>query len=274
VREVVARMTADIQHIHLSSPIISLVDDPESSQEFAIECMSNGKGVTYSGFQHIVFATPATKATQILKSYPTNGRLAATGYLETLTKTLDKFSFRRTVVVNHTDFSLLPKDARDWRDLNFVFTIPKSPSFRADKISVEKDCLPESYTMTTHILPSPRNCKSFPCVLQTTNPTIMPQLASVISIARIDRAVVSAESKAALQRLSRLTCAKLSVIRSDKSELGDLQGGPLENPSIWICGSYAFKGIPLLEGCVRSARDVVELGIFRREAASFVKEPW
>lgn len=33
-------------------------------------------------------------------------------------------------------------------------------------------------------------------------------------------------------------------------------------PGIWICGSYAHAGIPLLEGCVVSARNVVEQGIW------------
>jgi hypothetical protein len=31
-----------------------------------------------------------------------------------------------------------------------------------------------------------------------------------------------------------------------------------EGPGIWVCGSYAYPGIPLLEGCVVSAKNVVE----------------
>ena len=54
--------------------------------------------------------------------------------------------------------------------------------------------------------------------------------------------------------------------------LEPLQGaGRLEDtaadcvPGIWFCGSYAYCGIPLLEGCVVSARNVVEQGIWVSE---------
>jgi hypothetical protein len=52
-----------------------------------------------------------------------------------------------------------------------------------------------------------------------------------------------------------------------ESELGLLQGAAVgENgPRIWACRAHAYCGIPLLEGCVVSARNVVEWGIFNHE---------
>jgi microfibrillar-associated protein 1 len=39
---------------------------------------------------------------------------------------------------------------------------------------------------------------------------------------------------------------KLSRIPEERNSLG-----------LWVCGSYAYPGIPLLEGCVGSAKNVV-----------------
>jgi len=49
--------------------------------------------------------------------------------------------------------------------------------------------------------------------------------------------------------------------------LGPLQGAMVgeDGPRIWMCGAYAYCGIPLLEGCVVSGRNVVEKGILAHE---------
>ena len=36
-------------------------------------------------------------------------------------------------------------------------------------------------------------------------------------------------------------------------------------PDVWLWGGYAQCGIPLLEGCVVSARNVVEQGVWASE---------
>lgn len=62
----------------------------------------------------------------------------------------------------------------------------------------------------------------------------------------MERAVLTVDSKAALREL----------VGSD-GQLGELQGGA----GVWMCGSYAWEGIPLLEGCVASAKLVIEKGV-------------
>jgi hypothetical protein len=43
---------------------------------------------------------------------------------------------------------------------------------------------------------------------------------------------------------------------------------------LWVVGSYAYGGIPLLEGCVASAREIIERGVLRCEGASVHGSPW
>lgn len=46
-----------------------------------------------------------------------------------------------------------------------------------------------------------------------------------------------------------------------------------DGPGVWLCGSYAHPGIPLLEACVNSALNVVENGVFAVEGVD-VKAEW
>jgi len=134
--------------------------------------------------------------------------------------------------------------------------------------------LPSSYTMATHLI---ANLTSEKPVYQTTNPIVPPSKDSLLSVSVLERAVVTTASKVALEDLSRSNDSAWGF-GSSQSSLGPLQGaGRLESakhPGIWICGSYAYKGIPLLEGCVASARDVVEQGIMRCEGVALREEPW
>jgi hypothetical protein len=79
-----------------------------------------------------------------------------------------------------------------------------------------------------------------------------------------ERSVLTVESKVARDSFSR-------ALGSDGSQWtqGDLQGLEMnENEKsqarIWLCGAWAYGGIPLLEGCVGSAEIVVE-GILKVE---------
>ncbi len=85
--------------------------------------------------------------------------------------------------------------------------------------------------------------------------------------------MLSLSSKEALHDLYQKEKAS-SRWRKDKDRLGPLQGGGRGGPGMWICGSYAYPGIPLLEGCVVSARLVVEQGIWRSEGIAVKKAPW
>lgn len=117
--------------------------------------------------------------------------------------------------------------------------------------------------MTTQVLVPPPAFKdelSVP-VFQTTNPFVAVHDDRILSVATLERAVLTMNAKDALRGLCRETRrAWWQSSAEAEYTLGDLQGaGRRESdarPGIWLCGSYAHVGIPLLEGCVVSARNV------------------
>lgn len=276
-----------------------------------------------SGFDHIIFATQACRAVPLLKTYANSLSGVSLGEnakkrVEEQINCLQHFVYRDTLVVNHTDGRLMPDDPRDWRDLNLVFGESYSelkeqeanrctidslttfeqkaekrksrntsvPSYLGDEDN-ECPCLSASYTMATHRLQRPVGYPvDIPVVYQTTNPIIPPSKDKVLSMARLERAVLTVESKIALEGLHQEGARKWWQISGlivpgwgrGAAKLGKLQGPGVDGctrlPGIWVCGSYAFPGIPLLEGCVASARGVVEQGIWASEGVKFSDPSW
>jgi hypothetical protein len=274
VREVVCRLTSSLEHILLSSPISSISYCPSTPHLLSIHCACT----TFTGFSHIIFATQASSAVELLSSYLSSLPPTSTQRenVEAQITCLQTFEYRHTVVINHTDDTLQPHNIRDRRDLNLIF-LDTSNSAKAKLakagVHAPSHCVPTTYSMATHVLPAPA---SYPQVYQTTNPIIPPCEDSILSVAKLERAVVTLRSKKALSGLyleeSRRwwQCAGYGV-----SGLGALQGaGKLMEkdgqaiPGIWLCGSYAYAGIPLLEGCVGSARNVVEKGVLKSEGVA------
>lgn len=268
VRDVASRLAQYIAHIHLSSTIVSIFPDPSDPSKLSIHTTQG----TYSGFSHLILATQANNGVPLLASYYSSLPEDASEYrqtLEELIQCLKSFQYRKNVVVNHTDDTFLPPDLRDRRDLNLVQGMKQE----LDEKQFNPFTVPMSYTMTTHVL---CNSEDTP-IYQTTNPIVPPRQDSVLSVAVLERAVLTAQSKAALRLLSHREEGQWPFTTSSTS-LGRLQGaGRLQcatRPGIWICGSYAHSGIPLLEGCVASARDVVEQGVLRCEGVAVHDEPW
>lgn len=282
-------------NIHLSTPIVALVhtlDDTTLQGMIDIHCANN---VVYTGFSHVILATQANHAANLLDTYldtlPTSSSVTSKSqevldHHHTLVtaqvQNLRKFMYCKTIVVNHTDSTLLPSSQYDWRDLNLVMaplaisnhTEPVDPSDLVTKNT--HLCLPPTYAMATHILPSLTG------VYQTTNPIVAPAAHTVLSVARLERAVVCVEGKdarAAFWRERRVRGWRWGCAGSDGGTLGSLQGaGRLQTretwermPGIWMCGSYAHCGIPLLEGCVVSGRNVVEQGVWASEGVDVKK---
>ena len=280
VRDVVTRLTANlnIQHIHLSSPILAIRSDPQDPRFATIQYLCDGQTQEMAGFGHIILATQAFSAIPLLTSYlqslPSN-QLDHIEAIQNQIQCLKAFQYRSAIVVNHTDSSLLPDDDRDIRDLNLV-TLNRNS--KHENLPGKSDlCVSSAHTMTTHVLPLP---KSYPTqVYQTTNPIIEPKKDCLLSVATLERAVVTIDSKKALVLISEpeprrwWQCPYQTTTR-----LGTLQGARGrtngDRPGIWICGSYAHSGIPLLEGCVVSARNVVEQGILESEGVQWVHEPY
>ncbi|KAJ7642303.1 hypothetical protein B0H17DRAFT_1105093 [Mycena rosella] len=266
VRDAVARLTSNVKHIHLSSRIVSLHPDPSDLRLASIECSTKTGTKTHHRFHHIIFATQATRVGPLLSSYASSlppdshARHAIMAQMNCV----EAFHYVQTIVINHTDSSsaLLPADLRDRRDLNLVTSERNardaSPTWSPRRVS-------RSYTMTTQVLSPPPALKAelVVPVFQTTNPFVDVHEDRILSVATLERAVLTMHAKDALQGLYRETRrAWWQCAAEAESALGDLQGaGRRESdarPGIWICGSYAHVGIPLLEGCVVSARNVYE----------------
>lgn len=276
VRDVVSRLSSNLKHVHLSSAIISIRPDEKDSGLISLETSG---GEVYSGFHHLVFATQASSAVPLLASYlnnlPSSAEAQRTEIMAQI-RCLRAFKYRSTLVINHTDNSLLPDAVRDRRDLNLVTS--GWPENEAEE--KEELCVSSAYTMATHILPRPVGCPShLPDIYQSTNPFVAPKKETIISASSLERAVLSCEAKEVLHELCKVKKQRWWECRTvAKCGLGSLQGagGNIDKraPGVWLCGSYAYLGVPLLEGCVVSARMVVEEGILEKEGMKLSREPW
>ncbi|CAA7260012.1 unnamed protein product [Cyclocybe aegerita] len=289
VCDVVARLTADLHHIHLASPILSIKPDPRDPGCATISCSTDGELKEYGGFRHIVFATQASGAVPILSSYSQSldsDRESRKQMIAKQIECLKSFPYRKSIVINHFDDTLLPDNAQDVRDLNLLNLLKgaalSSPSDLQPSLPKFPNlCVSPTHTMATHVLPRPKGFDGKkPRLFQTTNPIIPPKMDTILSVATLERAVVNTESKKALRLLCVAQRPKwYQCSYQAKTQLGELQGGKTDSdgseaPGIWFCGSYAHLGIPLLEGCVISARTVVEEGILRGECVRWKEEPW
>lgn len=106
--------------------------------------------------------------------------------------------------------------------------------------------------MATHIMNNTASSLgSTTKFLQTTNPIFQPKPESVISSAWFERAVVNPESMKAVDELNQ-------HMDEQMADLLDENASPKVADRVWFVGSYAYPGIPLLEGCVVSAVQVME----------------
>ncbi|KAJ3843510.1 splicing factor, Prp19-binding domain-containing protein [Lentinula raphanica] len=290
VQQVVAKLIAGVQHIHLSSPISSIRIDPDDPTTSSVHISTGGKTQVHTGFHHIIFATQAIRAVPLLESFisslPPHAK-AKRRAAEEQVACLRQFSYCSTLVINHTDPSLLPNDIHDKRDLNLITLDRDSGPDNTQEVNLngEEDawslrCLPSSYTMATHVLTPPEGYPAhLPTIYQTTNPIIEPKRSRILSVAALERAVLTVKSKKAIEGLNVEYGRRWwQSAGQGKSQLGPLQGargkeGLERTPGIWICGSFAYSGIPLLEGCVMSAKNVVQQGIWASEGVQ-QQIPW
>jgi hypothetical protein len=278
VRDVVARLSCHIpaSGIHIGAPATKLLPDRNCPGRVTIVCGAGEDLTLYPGFEHVILATQANHAAPLVDGYARaleeQQAVPAAMPATQLSACLSQFEYRRTIVVNHTDDSLLPADNRDRRDLNMVMM--SSLAVVEGKFADEGPTglvLPPTYAMTTHMLPRPANRAPGTAILQTTNPIFAPRPKSVLSVSRLERALLTRASKAAVRSL----CAR----EEDAVGVGRLQGTARRElgktaAGLWVVGSYAHRGIPLLEGCVLSAREVVERGILPCEGGSVHGSLW
>ncbi|KAI0271608.1 splicing factor, Prp19-binding domain-containing protein [Gloeopeniophorella convolvens] len=237
VRDVVARLARGIpaSQIHVGVATTALLPDPAVPGRVSVVCGA-----------HVIFATQANHAAPLVDAYARAlGGLKAARAAESAARLgacLAQFKYRSTVVVNHTDDSFLPVDQRDRRDLNLVTLTPSaSQNEKISEAEPSKMVVPPTYAMTTHMLP--RSAGRAP------GAAICRRQTRVLSVARLERALLT---RAARRPFDTENVGALQG--TAWRELGDGAAG------LWVVGSYAHRGIPLLEGCVAGAREIVERG--------------
>ncbi|KAG0225759.1 hypothetical protein BGW42_004104 [Actinomortierella wolfii] len=136
----------------------------------------------------------------------------------------------------------------------------KTKGKRAIRLPVSTASQTHNSAMATHIMnntaPTLGQTTKF---LQTTNPIFPPRPETVISSAWFERAVVNPRSFKAVDDLDRLMeeqAVRLALAASSPSAATTTKKRASDR--VWFVGSYAYTGIPLLEGCVVSALHAVE----------------
>ncbi|KAI5832809.1 hypothetical protein K523DRAFT_297471 [Schizophyllum commune Tattone D] len=283
VREVVSKLSEGLENVHLSATTTAIQPDPTHPDLASIVYTTPTGQECITGVHHIIFATQASQAVPLLQSYADSvpqssaKRQAVTAQIACL----QTFTYERNIVINHTDDNLQPPAPADRRDLNLIVPGSAFPTHETwERLASQRNppLIVEPYfAMATQVLPLPADYPpDAPRIYQTTNPLFPPREDSIISVARLERSVLTRKAKAALRGLHNSDGRRWW---QGQGKLGPLQGGGrreggVEGPGIWLCGSYAYPGIPLLEGCVASARNVVEQGVYAAEGVSPGAAPW
>ncbi|QRW05047.1 microfibrillar-associated protein MFAP1, Zn finger, CCHC type protein [Ceratobasidium sp. AG-Ba] len=263
VQDIVSRLISSVPtaNIHLDAEVLQLTSAPEPGtaclnwKSERIEHTTR----TLDGFSHIILATPTSHTARLVGSFASSlePNSSLRGPLNKAVQLLNTFRTRNVIVVTHRDESVLPNHRSDWRDLNLVMNMTSSLSSKEPTPANQSssDCV-----MATHIFPT----TSGPALCQTTNPIITPLDQTVLSRSTLPRSVLNLESKVARDSF----CKPLGDdgFRWTKGELQGLKavGGERPEARVWVCGAWAYGGIPLLEGCVGSAEIVIQ-GILEEE---------
>ena len=246
-------MPAD--HIHLGTTIVDLV--PHASEDGVRRVVvraktQDGTMLDLAPYDHLVFATQCTQTAQLLSLYERHlvpQHDADLARCQQVKDALAHMRYEQSTVVCHTDTTLLPADRALWRDLNLVSADPNTP--------------PPRYTMATHIVW--RGDAASQTVMQTTNPLawLYPDPDCIIRTSTFERFVLTLAGRDARRAFFRHASGRRDADAYQNARrhlrLGPLQGRPAGKadtqplPGIWLTGSWSF-GVPLLEGCVSSAR--------------------
>ncbi|WFD32472.1 hypothetical protein MSPP1_003520 [Malassezia sp. CBS 17886] len=250
---------------------------------------AHGAATEFPGYDHVVFATQTPQTAHLVGLYAAHlerlpkdmARPSDLRRCSDVARELQCLKYEQSTVVCHTDVSILPQSTVLWRDLNLVSPKPLPPQQNAAART----------TMATHIVwRKPAQERNARVILQTTNPLpwLFPHEDSWLSKSTFDRFVLTLTGRRARQHFFRTAAdapsgkaRRWSLLRDDAmhGSLGPLQGRPHSadarlGPGIWLNGSWSF-GIPLLEGCVTSAR-LVAASLLEAEGldASYIHNIW
>lgn len=134
---------------------------------------------------------------------------------------LGRFQYEKSRIVVHKDRRLAPENRKEWAPVNFLL------SDDHDK--------PMASIWMNQIYPQLENETT---VFETWNPFHEIDSGKVLIDAEVERPVVSRDSLQGIRELQKLHAQ--------------------QDRRVWFCGSYASRGIPLLESAVTSARTISE----------------
>lgn len=135
--------------------------------------------------------------------------------------TLARFQYEKSRIVVHKDEGLAPASQHEWAPVNFLL----SDAHDKPMASIWMNLIYPQLGKKTNIF-------------ETWNPFHEIERDKVLIDANVERPVVSEDSLSAIKQLDALH--------------------EQPNRRIWFCGSYAQRGIPLLESAVASAKTVSE----------------
>ncbi|KAJ2159804.1 hypothetical protein GGF46_002744 [Coemansia sp. RSA 552] len=216
VREVCDALTRTLSTVHLSTTISEIVLSEPGDRAEAPVLLRTDDGREYR-FDHVVLATPADTAVRLLRTVQ-----AANYPPPELDAALRSVPYEDAVVVTHRDTAAMPARRGDWRGVN----IRSKPT--ADRVMgtlwinyVERGSSPQKTQLQSN-------------VFQTVDPLVELDRSKIIGESRFRRSLVTLDSQVRIDDVHRFQGVR----------------------NIWFVGAYVAPGVPLLEGCVRSAVDV------------------
>lgn len=221
---VAERLMQPLGRVVCDAGVQAVVDAPEpraqGQAEGAPGVWLHRRGHAPERFDHAVLAVTAPQA---LRLWP--GAPAAEAEL------LSCFATRELSVLMHHDAQFMPAARRHWSPVHA----------RVDPAADR----PESTIWVNAVQPALRQASP---VFQTVHPQRSPRAGTLLAEARFERPLVSLHSQRALAQLQARWRA--DAVRHTAS----LQGPSSTPPRrVWLAGSFAETGVPLLESAVRSA---------------------
>ncbi|TPX69451.1 hypothetical protein SpCBS45565_g02440 [Spizellomyces sp. 'palustris'] len=249
-------LNTSVESVHSGSDTVDNLSDLLDSPHLVVQTASGIRRL----YNHVIFATQANQAAKILQA---SKDFKKDRPAQRQVEVLEKFLYAKSLVVCHTDEALMPADKGVWRCLNFFTT--KEQSLSRSEIGGSKTLGTSAESVLPYDAYATSSCSHWfnrshpslthpkaPNYYQTTNPHALPSPSLTLSNTSFERAVVTMSSWAALESLDGIQGA----------------GGR------WFVGSYAWEGIPLLEGCVASSVNVVNRISKRDGNTKEIRVPW
>ncbi|KAJ2784811.1 hypothetical protein GGI15_002138 [Coemansia interrupta] len=218
VQEVCRALAEDLRDVRLGTAVVAVEPGSDDGGCCHVVVEAADGSTQRMAFDAVVLATQADVAARLLSAARSDG------LLDDMLRALRAVPYedaRDARVYTHTDASVMPADRAHWHAVNLA--------------THATGCRVTS----THWLSRVDGAAAGSCgsghVFQTVDPADHRQLRGVVGATHFRRALVTVESQALLDTLHAA------------------QG----RRGVWVAGTYAAPGLPLLEGCVRSALDVV-----------------